>query len=151
MSAPAIRQAARVLLLDGAGRVLLFRGYDPARPELGSWWFTVGGGVDEGETLREAAARELFEETGLELLPDSFTGPVHREYAEFPIAGTDYFQDNEFYAVRVQHHEVDITRFTELEAAFVVEHRWWSVDDIRSTTETIYPECLADLLDRLEV
>ena len=54
MSAPAIRQAARVLLLDRAGRVLLFKGHDPARPELGSWWFTVGGGVDEGETVRQA-------------------------------------------------------------------------------------------------
>ena len=151
MSAPAIRQAARVLLLDGAGRVLLFRGYDPARPELGSWWFTVGGGVDEGESLRDAAARELHEETGLALPADSFTGPLYREYAEFSIAGTDYFQDNEFYAVRVPLHEVDISRFTELEATFVVEHRWWSPEELRTTADTVYPECLADLIDRLEV
>jgi 8-oxo-dGTP pyrophosphatase MutT (NUDIX family) len=140
-----------VLLLDGADRVLLFRGYDPARPDLGSWWFTVGGGVDEGESVREAAARELHEETGLVLAPETFTGPLYREYAEFSIAGTDYFQDNEFYAVRVQHHDVDISRFTELEATFVVEHRWWSKDELRTTSDTVYPECLPDLLDRLEV
>lgn len=151
MSAPAIRQAARVLLLDGAGRLLLFRGYDPARPELGSWWFTVGGGVDEGESLRDAAARELFEETGLALSADSFTGPLYREYAEFSIAGTDYHQDNEFFAVRVQHHDVDITRFTDLEVTFVVEHRWWSLEDLRTTTDTVYPECLPELLAGLEV
>ena len=150
MSPAAIRQAARVLLLDAAGRVLLFRGYDPARPELGSWWFTVGGGVDDGESARDAAARELFEETGLALPADSFTGPFYREYAEFSIAGTDYYPDNEFYAVRVPHHEVDITRFTELEATFVVEHRWWSVEEIRTTSDTVYPECLADLLDGLD-
>jgi 8-oxo-dGTP pyrophosphatase MutT (NUDIX family) len=151
MSAPAIRQAARVLLLDGADRVLLFRGYDPARPDLGSWWFTVGGGVDEGESVREAAARELLEETGLALAPESFSGPLYREYAEFSIAGTDYFQDNEFYAVRVTHHDVDISRFTELETTFVVEHRWWSKEELRTTSDTVYPECLPDLLDRLEV
>lgn len=151
MTAPALRQAARVLLLDAAGRVLLFRGHDPARPQLGSWWFTVGGGVDDGESLRDAAARELFEETGLVLTADRLTGPVHREYAEFSIAGTDYQQDNEFFVVRVQHHDVDSTRFTDLEATFVLEHRWWSLDELRATTDTVYPACLADLIERLEV
>jgi hypothetical protein len=33
-----------VLLLDDAGRVLLFRGGDPAAPERGTWWITPGGG-----------------------------------------------------------------------------------------------------------
>jgi 8-oxo-dGTP pyrophosphatase MutT (NUDIX family) len=145
------RRAARVLLVDGAGRLLLFRGHDPHRPEEGSWWFTVGGGIDDGESARDAAARELLEETGLALGPGSFSGPLYSEYAEFSIADTFYRQDNEFYAVRVDTHDVDITRFTDLEVTFVLEHRWWSLEELRATTETVYPECLADLLDRLEV
>jgi hypothetical protein len=28
-------------------------------------------------------------------------------------------------------------------------HRWWTVDEIRDTSETIYPLCLAELLDGL--
>jgi dihydroneopterin triphosphate diphosphatase len=39
---------------------------------LGSYWHTVAGGVERGETAAEAAARELREETaldGVELLP----------------------------------------------------------------------------------
>lgn len=151
MTASALRQAARVLLLDGAGRVLLFKGHDPARPELGPWWFTVGGGVDEGESVREAAVRELREETGLELSPDSLSGPFYSEYAEFSIAGIDYRQDNEFYAVRVDGHEVVTTGFTDLELTFMTEHRWWSVEELRGTEDTVYPECLAELIDRLEV
>ena len=151
MTAPALRQAARVLLLDGEGRVLLFKGHDPARPELGPWWFTVGGGVDPGETVREAAARELLEETGLALAPERLSGPFYREYAEFSIAGTEYRQDNEFYAVRVDGHDVVTTGFTELELTFMTEHRWWSVAELRATKETVYPECLADLVERLEV
>ncbi|GAC1443599.1 MAG: hypothetical protein NVSMB55_17580 [Mycobacteriales bacterium] len=149
MDVPALRHAARVLLVDGAGRVLLFRGHDPGRPEAGSWWFTVGGGVDDGESHREAAARELFEETGLAVEPDSLTGPLHREYAEFTIAGVDYRQDNEFYAAHIDAHEVDTGGFTDLETELVLEHRWWSTADLRTTKDTVYPECLPDLVDRM--
>jgi lipoyl(octanoyl) transferase len=35
-------------------------------PERGGYWHLVAGGVEEGETATEAAARELLEEVGLE-------------------------------------------------------------------------------------
>ena len=53
--------AVGVLLLDGE-RVLLVR---RARPPQPGRWTVPGGGVEVGETLEEAAARELREETGL--------------------------------------------------------------------------------------
>jgi 8-oxo-dGTP diphosphatase len=60
--------AVGVLLLDGE-RVLLVQRATP--PSVGRW--TVPGGkVELGETLEEAAARELREETGL----DCTLGPV---------------------------------------------------------------------------
>jgi ADP-ribose pyrophosphatase YjhB (NUDIX family) len=49
------RVAARVVLLDRAGRVLLFRGCDPWQPAAGIWWITPGGGVEPGESLEQAA------------------------------------------------------------------------------------------------
>lgn len=149
--APVARRAARVLLVDSAGRVLLFRGHDPARPDDGSWWFTVGGGLDPGESHREAAARELSEETGLVVPPDAFTGPVHHEVAEFELAGTAYRQDNEFYAIAVDAHDVVTEGFSAFEDVFVLEHRWWTRDELRATEEVVYPDTLADLLDRLGV
>ncbi|MGH3417662.1 MAG: NUDIX domain-containing protein [Actinocrinis sp.] len=62
------RVAGRVLLLDPEGRVLLFRGSDPARPD---WfqWFTPGGGTEAGENVRDAAARELREDPGMHVDP----------------------------------------------------------------------------------
>jgi 8-oxo-dGTP pyrophosphatase MutT (NUDIX family) len=149
MSVPVARRAARVLLVDGVGRVLLFRGHDPDRPDAGSWWFTVGGGLDEGESHREAAARELFEETGLTVDPTTLGGVVLERTAEFDLAGTSYAQSEEFFLARVDAHEVDTAGFTPLEESFVLGHRWWTRDDLRTTSDVVYPEGLADLLDRL--
>lgn len=53
--------AVGVLLLDG-DRVLLVQ---RARPPQVGRWTVPGGGVELGETLEEAARRELAEETGL--------------------------------------------------------------------------------------
>jgi len=60
------RLSARFLILDEAGRVLLFRFVYKRGPLAGhDFWGTPGGGVEDGETLEQAALRELVEETGL--------------------------------------------------------------------------------------
>ena len=56
------RAAARLVVVDVDGRVLLLRYDDP--PPMGVHWATPGGGIEPGETEREAALRELGEETG---------------------------------------------------------------------------------------
>ena len=146
---PLDRTAARVLLLDGRDRVLLFRGGDPHLPERGTWWFTPGGGLDPGETHVDGAVRELFEETGLRTTADALGPPVHAELTEFDFAGLHISQHSTFYVLRVDAHEVDTSGFEELEASSIVEHRWWVRTDLRTTTDTVYPPALADLLDRV--
>jgi 8-oxo-dGTP pyrophosphatase MutT (NUDIX family) len=148
---PVVRTAGRVLLLDGQGRVLLFRGFDPADPDAGTWWFTIGGGAEDGESVRAAAARELFEETGLALDAESLGEPVFRELAAFSLAGVDYRQDNHFFVARVESHDVVTEGFTALEDELVLGHQWWSLPELRATQDVVYPETLADVLDRLEV
>jgi 8-oxo-dGTP pyrophosphatase MutT (NUDIX family) len=143
------RRAARVLVLDPANRVLLLRGYDPARPEH-RYWFTVGGGLDPGETGAEAAARELFEETGLRLTPAEMGVPVWRDHTEFPFDGRWYRQEQEFFAVRVPAFEVDFAGHNAIERRSVDAHRWWTPDELRTTSERYYPTDLPDLLGRLE-
>lgn len=44
---------------------------------------------------------------------------------------------------------VDTAGFTDLENRTVRGHRWWTADDLRSTTETVYPLQLAELLPGL--
>jgi 8-oxo-dGTP pyrophosphatase MutT (NUDIX family) len=140
------RSAARVLLLDDQDRVLLLHGYDPADRDRGPWWFTPGGGLEPGEPHQAGAARELFEETGLRLDPDEFTGPVYEQVVEFPLDGRRYRQAEQFFLARIPSWEVDTSGFTDLELRSVDGHRWWSVEALRSTAERVYPAGLADLI-----
>ena len=71
-----------MVLVSTDGRVLLFRGGDPGRPERGTWWVTPGGGTDPGESTAEAARRELLEETGLDVATEAL-GAV-RDETTFP-------------------------------------------------------------------
>jgi 8-oxo-dGTP pyrophosphatase MutT (NUDIX family) len=140
------RKAARVVLLRSDGRVLLLRGGDPQRPEVGTWWFTPGGGLEGDESSESAARRELLEETGLDVAEVGEV--VLRREVEFQFDGMIYEQAEEFFLVRTGPFDVDTSRWTDLEIASVVEHRWWSVDDLRTTSDRIFPEGLADLVER---
>ncbi|MCG8919216.1 NUDIX hydrolase [Actinokineospora sp. PR83] len=146
---PRPRPAARVVLLDAADRVLLFHGHDPADPG-DSYWFTAGGGVEPGEDLRGAAVRELREETGVALAPDALTGPVWRRRVAFSFEGRNYDGEEWFFLARLpEGAEVSTDGFTELEARTIVEHRWWTAQDLRETPDTVYPVQLAELLPDL--
>ena len=61
-----IRPTARVLLLDDHDRALLFRGRNDDAPSV-RFWFPAGGGIEAGESPRDAAIREVWEETGAQV------------------------------------------------------------------------------------
>jgi 8-oxo-dGTP pyrophosphatase MutT (NUDIX family) len=147
---PYRRRSARVLLMDSADRVLLFRFYnDHTKPKLGHCWITPGGGVNDGEPLHAAAARELREETGLAVAPDEL-GPrvaATSGYADLGWA-KGLFRDD-FFFHRTSTHEVDTTGLEAYEREQITGHRWWTVDELTSTTETVYPLGLAPLLTDL--
>jgi 8-oxo-dGTP pyrophosphatase MutT (NUDIX family) len=149
VSVPVDRRAARVVLVDAAGRVLLQHCQDPAGALHGHWWNTTGGGLDPGETPQQAAVRELHEEVGLRLDPAALGPVVHRRTTEFSFGGQAYRQAEDYFLVRVDGHEVVPTHLTEIEAAAVLGYAWWSVEELRSSDQRIYPEELPELLDAL--
>ena len=139
------RRAGRVLLVDLAGRALLLHGGDPARPGA-HWWFTPGGGLEPEESVAEAAARELFEETGLRVDAAELGDSIRHERAEFSYNNRDYVQTQDFFLLRVADWQVDMAGMDAEEQLTITEHRWWSAAEIEASDELIYPADLAALL-----
>lgn len=128
--APVQRPSVRVLPVNLAGQVLLLLGRDPSRPD-DTYWLTVGGGVELGETLEQAVTRELHEETGIRVDSAQLVGPFHQVTHAFSYAGVDYLSDSAFFAVAIE--DVATITFDGLEVDEVdniLEARWWTPADL---------------------
>lgn len=135
------RPAARILLVDAAGRTLLFRFTPGDRPPF---WCTPGGALDPGEDHSAAARRELMEEVGL----DMDCGPeIARRVAEFTtIEGVEVIADERYFRVDVATCTVDPAGHTALERRVMQQWRWFTVAELAAHDELFYPQDLIDLL-----
>ena len=140
------RKTARVLLLDPAGRILLMKGRLPSDPAAPGVWFTVGGGLEPGETVAQAARREILEETGfaeVRLGPVLWTGEqVHHDRKGRPVV------IKETYLVAIcQGGEPSRDAWQALEREFVDDIRWWTSAELAASNEPVFPPDLALRLD----
>jgi 8-oxo-dGTP pyrophosphatase MutT (NUDIX family) len=141
------RQTARVLLLDPGGLVLLFEDSDPGLPGRPTFWITPGGALDPGETIEQAALRELAEETGLVLDPALLRGPIAHRTVVHAYSDKIVEQDETYFVARVAPFVVDVAGHTLDEQTTFVGHRWWSRAEILATSALVWPTALAELLD----
>jgi 8-oxo-dGTP pyrophosphatase MutT (NUDIX family) len=142
------RRAVRLVVLDVEGKVLLFHTHDVDHPDLGSWWELPGGGIDPGETLLDAAIRELREETGIVVDASRVGSPTWRRRASFRHRQTRHVQDEKVVTVRlsVPGSTIDESQRLDYEVEDYFDFRWWPVSEIVDSRERFYPGRLPDLL-----
>ncbi len=138
-----VRLAARVILLDPAGRVLLMRYDDP--PPAGRHWATPGGGLNPGEDYPEAALRELAEETGWTDI--ALLGEVARDRRLLSSYGPPIIQEERLFLGRTIVPARPIEGVEAMHASDgIAEWRWWTLPELDSTAETVWPKRLADVI-----
>ncbi|MBI1329995.1 MAG: NUDIX domain-containing protein [Alphaproteobacteria bacterium] len=138
------RPTVRVLLLGPDNRLLLIRFEDKRLNKGRVFWATVGGGLENGEDVLTGARREIAEETGI---TDAELGPVvWLDDVVIDIAGESVFFREQYIVARTARTDFDFSGWTELEREVIKDIRWFTVDDIRASTERIYPDVLADWL-----
>jgi 8-oxo-dGTP pyrophosphatase MutT (NUDIX family) len=137
------RQAGRVLLLDPAGHVLLMR-YDDGPPN-GPHWSTPGGGLEPGEDYAAAAARELAEETGWTDV--EVGGEVHRRDLVMGYGDETVRQHERFFLGRTSPAGREIQGVDAMhESDGIVAWRWWSLAELESPSEVVWPAELPALV-----
>lgn len=138
-----IRRAARIILIDPAGRVLMFRFTVAGRPPF---WVTAGGECDPGESFDEAARRELLEETGITAEPGPQIARIQPEFVT--VEGEPVQADERYYIVHASSDVIDISGHTELEQRVMQEHRWFTPQELDNWHEAVFPANITQLLDK---
>ena len=128
------------MLFDQSGAILLIR-FVVMRPD-GEFvfWALPGGEIEAGETEIEAAAREVREELGIEVMLE---GPVYCDSNQFWHQGE--MQDNVDFLFRAEcrREEPRLIGFTTDEREIMKEIRWWSAAEVGASEERIFPVNLA--------
>jgi 8-oxo-dGTP diphosphatase len=144
------RPSSRLLVIDRNNQVLLFRFVFKSGPLAGQdYWATPGGALEAGESFADAARRELFEETGI--LTDAVGQEVADQEFVLQLHDGEYVMAEErFFLVRVAGQSVSRDHRTALEIEVMTDHRWWSVEELTSTSDTVFPETLVAILAGIE-
>ncbi len=139
------RATVKLLLVDRDDRLLLLRSTDPSTG--GTQWYPVGGGVEDDESLVEAARREAHEETGL---AEPFDGAhVWTRDHTYRYDGRTVEVHEDWLLVAVEHFEPVPTSLSHYEQRTLSGARWWRAEELVATAETVFPPDLGIRLTEL--
>ena len=131
------RLAARVILIDGRGRVLYCHAAEPRTGKR--FWVMPGGGLHQNESFEDAAIRETFEETGISIQ----LGPcVWTRRHKHMWNGRPADQYERYYVAWTSNTSIGGTE----PDGYVSDYRWWTISELEVSTEDFAPRQVRVLL-----
>ena len=143
------RRTARLLVVDEADRVLLFRDSDLGLNPVPHWWMTPAVGSTRARATRGGRARVARGDRvggGRRCAVRAGGYPPGRP--RLPDVIVD--QDEVFFGVRTTGFAPDSSGYTEEEAACIVATEWLTRDDVTAASEPVWPAELVMLWDHWE-
>lgn len=146
---PHRRRSASRVVIRCADQVLLLADTDPGIP--GSrWWFTVGGGIDAGESPEQAALRELGEETGIRIEPHALNGPVATRTVIHGYSDQVLEQFEYFFVVELAEQVIpSAVGFTADEQLTISGWAWHHLSELAALADPVWPASLPGIVDLL--
>ena len=145
-----VRRTARVVLFDTNDKVLLMQISDntvkstKTNSDKPPFWVTIGGKLEEGESLEEAARREVFEETGIKEVV--LSQPVWSGEQVLNWKGIDTKVCESFLFAKTGVTDIVTFNLTPEEKQVVKQYKWWSLEELKNTSECVFPPKLSQYL-----